>query len=253
MAAALVAELTKLVTEMKTILSTIKESAETVKPAKAAKKVKSESAEPKAPRDATPTFMARNAYGKVLRLRHAERYAEDKAAGTKHLTTQKNLIDEDKPAFEKFTSAFVSAVESSGIPASRWKKDDEEFVEWESEFIKTFMAPASASVPSKKAPAPAPAPAPAQKPSSPVSAAVSASAAPPKKVLAKKAVKTVAKPTVTDTSLVRLTIDGDDYLRDTKTNGLWRLDEEGVQGAFTGYYQAGKEEPIRYCDSPEDE
>lgn len=246
MAAALVAELTKLVTEMKTILSTIKESAETVKPAKAAKKVKSESAEPKAPRDATPTFMARNAYGKVLRLRHAERYAEDKAAGTKHLTTQKNLIDEDKPAFEKFTSAFVSAVESSGIPASRWKKDDEEFVEWESEFIKTFTAPSTASVPLKKA-------APAPKPSSPVSAAVSASAAPPKKVLVKKAVKTVAKPTVTDSSLARITIDGDEYLRDTKTNGLWRIDEDGIQGAFTGYYQAGKEDPIRYCDSPEDE
>jgi len=245
MAAALVAELTKLVAEVKTILSSIKESAESVKPAKAAKKVKSESAEPKAPRDATPTFMARNAYGKVLRLRHAERYAEDKAAGTKHLTTQKNLIDEDKPAFEKFTSAFISAVESSGIPAARWKKDDEEFTEWESEFIKTFMAPPSAS---KKA-----APAPAPKPSSPVSAAVSVSAAPPKKVLAKKPAKTVAKPTVTDSSLARITIDGDEYLRDTKTNGLWRIDEDGIQGAFTGYYQAGKEDLIRYCDSPEDE
>ena len=243
MAASLVTELTKLVGEMKTIVTSMKESAESAKAPKATKKAKSESAEPKAPRDATPTFMARNAYGKVLRLRHAERYAEDKATGIKHLTTQKNLIDEDKPAFEKFSVAFIAALESSDIPASRWKKDDEEFTEWESEFIKTFSAPvASAAAPQKKVVA---------KPPSPVSAAQPKPGA--KLAPIKKAAKVVAKPTPTDTSLSRLTIDGDEYLRDTTTNALWRIDEDGVQGAFTGYYQAGNKEPIRYCDHPEDE
>lgn len=261
MAASLVSELTKLVAEAKTLVAEMKTLTVASKAAPSAKTTKAKKdkgdAEAKAPRDATPSFMARNAYGKLLRLQHADRYASDKTEGIKHLTTQKNLIDEDKPAFEAFCTAFVEAIGSSGIPASRWKKDDEEFMTWESEFIKTSLAPSTTPKASPKAvqkPS-APAKPAAPKPAHVVAAAAAAAAAPPKKVLqaGKKAVKTVAKPTHTDASLARITIDGDDYLRDTTTNALWRVDEDGVQGAFTGYYQAGNADPIRYCDHPEDE
>ena len=72
----------------------------------------------------------------------------------------------------------------------------------------------------------------------------------------KKAVKTVAKDAAPapDDSLAKTIIFEEEYLRDTKTQALWKVDEDGNQGPFVGYYQAGDEdEPIRYADHPEDE
>jgi len=228
MAAALVAELTKLVAEVKTVLAATKALQAVVKAEKTvsekpAKKVKSDA---KVSRDSTPSFMARNAYGKVLRLRHAERYAEDKAAGVKHLNTQSNLIHADKATYDTFCGAFIAELETTGIPASRWKKDDEEYAAFEDAFISN-MGSSNAAAPPKKA----------------------ASAAPPVKILAKKA-KPAPAPEA-DESLLPLTVGGEDYLRDSSSNHLWKVDEDGVQGAFVGIYQPGnKKEPIHFCDSP---
>ena len=233
MAAALVAELTKLVAEVKTVLAATKAlhaEAKTVKTAseKPVKKVKSDEA--KTPRDSTPSFMARNAYGKVLRARYAERYAADKAVSISHLKTQKDLIDEDKATYDTFCGAFIAELETTGIPASRWKKDDEEYAAFEDAFISNMGS--SNAAPKK---------------------AAAAAAAPPVKILAKKA-KTAPAPPKTpeaDESLLPLTVGGEDYLRDSSSNHLWKVDEDGAQGAFAGIYQPGnKKEPIHFCDSP---
>jgi len=233
MAAALVAELTKLVAEVKTVLAATKALQAEVKTVKTVsekpvKKVKSDEA--KTPRDSTPSFMARNAYGKVLRVRYAERYAADKAASISHLKTQKDLIDEDKATYDTFCGAFIAELETTGIPASRWKKDDEEYAAFEDAFISN-MGSSNAAAPPKKA----------------------ASAAPPVKILAKKAKPAPAPPKTpeADESLLPLTVGGEDYLRDTSSNHLWKVDEDGAQGAFVGIYQPGnKKEPIHFCDSP---
>jgi len=154
MAAALVAELTKLVAEVKTVLAATKalQAVKTVSE-KPAKKVKSDDA--KVSRDSTPSFMARNAYGKVLRARYAGRYAADKAASISHLKTQKDLIDEDKATYDTFCGAFIAELETTGIPASRWKKDDEEYAAFEDAFISN-MGSSNAAAPPKKAVAAAP-------------------------------------------------------------------------------------------------
>jgi hypothetical protein len=77
----------------------------------------------------------------------------------------------------------------------------------------------------------------------------------PKKPL----VKGTAKPKVAvkedDGSLGRITIDGQDYHRDTSMNGLWKVADDGEGfGAWVGYYQPGNEDqPIRFTDFPADE
>ena len=93
-------------------------------------------------------------------------------------------------------------------------------------------------------------------------ATATATATPPKPASAKPAPaapKKAAKPAapaapVQDESMDRLTIFEEDYFRDTKTQALWKVDDEGNQGPFVGYFQAGDEdEPIRYAEHPEDE
>ena len=75
----------------------------------------------------------------------------------------------------------------------------------------------------------------------------------------KPLVKGSAKPKVAvkedDGSLGRITIDGQDYHRDTSMNGLWKVADDGEGfGAWVGYYQPGNEDqPIRFTDSPADE
>ena len=256
MAAALVAELTKLVAEQKSLNAEMKMLIAAAAPAKTAVVKKVKDAEAKTPRDATPSFMARNIYGKVLRLKNAERYASDKTEGINHLKTQAALIAEDKEAFDIFVAACIEALESTGIPASRWKKDDEEYTAWEEEYISATSS--GSSKPAAK-PAAAPAAAPAMPPKKvlvkkPVTAAPPppAAAAPPKKVITKKA-QLPASPVETE-GMPKMTIDDEEYFFDSATNGLWEKDEDGNQGAWRGYFQPGnKEEPIRYCDAPEDE
>jgi hypothetical protein len=197
--------------------------------------------DPDAPkREATPLFKARTAYIAQIKVSHAERFAEEKAAGIKYLTTAKSIIDEDKTAFDDFVAEFIASAGSS---------------------------PSNASA----APAPAPAPAPAAATPKKLSAAdlkkaaeakktSASSATPPKPTAAKpasapaapkKPVKTVApKAPAPDESLAKTEIDGEEYLRDTKTQALWKLDEDGHQGPFVGYYE---DEAIRYAEHPEDE
>lgn len=195
--------------------------------------------DPDAPkREATPLFKARGAYIAQIKISHADRFAADKDAGIKYLTTAKNIIDEDKPAFEAFVAEFIA---SSGSSASN----------------------AAAS-----APAPAPAPTSSVTPKKVFAADVkkaaeakkTVTATPPKPATAKpvpsapkKAVKKVPqKAPEPDDSLAKIEIDGEEYLRDTTTQALWKVDEDGNQGSFTGYYNPD-EESIRYVDHPEDE
>ena len=202
----LLSELAKSLVGQGSSVKTVKTEVKTA----AAKKEK----DPDAPkREATPLFKARTAYIAEIKVSHAERFAEEKAAGIKYLTTAKSIIDEDKPAFDAFVANFIG---------------------------------------SSPAPAPAPAAAAAAVATPPKPASAKPLAAPP---APKKQVKTVKPaPLQVDDSLAKIEIEGDEYLRDTKTQALWRLDEDGHQGSFVGYYQAGNEdEPIRCCEHPEEE
>lgn len=200
--------------------------------------------DPDAPkREATPLFKARTAYIAQIKVSHAERFAEEKAAGIKYLTTAKSIIDEDKTAFDDFVADFIASAGSSpsnaaAVPAPA-------------------PAPAAATTPKKVSAAdlkkaaeakkvPAPAPAAVATPPKPTAAKPAAAPGAPK-----KPVKTVApKAPAPDDSLAKTEIDGEDYLRDTKTQALWKLDEDGHQGPFVGYYE---DEAIRYAEHPEDE
>lgn len=224
----LLSELAKSLVGQSSSVKTVKTEAKT-----SAKKEK----DPDAPkREATPLFKARTAYIAKIKVSHADRFAEDKAAGIKYLTTAKNIIDEDKPAFEAFVAEFIGSspapvAVSSPAPVEAAPKK---------------MTPADL----KKAADAKKSSAPTATPPKPVAAKPSAPAAP------KKAVKTVAKtaPPPADDSLAKTEIFEEEYLRDTKTQALWKVDEEGNQGPFVGYYQAGnEEEPIRYTEHPEDE
>ena len=228
----LLSELAKSLVGQGSSVKTVKTEVKTA----AAKKEK----DPDAPkREATPLFKARTAYIAEIKVSHAERFAEEKAAGIKYLTTAKSIIDEDKPAFDAFVANFIG---SSPAPAPA-------------------PAAAAAATPKKLNPADLKKAAEAKKAPAPAAAAV---ATPPKPASAKplaappapkKQVKTVKPaPLQVDDSLAKIEIEGDEYLRDTKTQALWRLDEDGHQGSFVGYYQAGNEdEPIRCCEHPEEE
>ena len=94
------------------------------------------------------------------------------------------------------------------------------------------------------------------------SAAAKAESAKPAAAAKKPLVKGTAKAKVAaavvkedDGSLARISIDGQDYHRDTSMNGLWKVADDGEGfGAWVGYYQPGNdEEPIRFTDSPADE
>lgn len=194
--------------------------------------------DPDAPkREATPLFKARTAYIAQIKVSHAERFAEEKAAGIKYLTTAKSIIDEDKPAFDEFVAEFIASAGSSPSNAA------------------AAPAPAAAATPKKvsaadlkKAAEAKKAPAPAAVATPPKPTAAKPAAAPP---APKKPVKTVApKAPAPDESLAKTEIDGEEYLRDTKTQALWKLDEDGHQGPFVGYYE---DEAIRYAEHPEDE
>jgi hypothetical protein len=227
----LLSELAKSLVGQGSSIKTVKSEVKTT-----AKKEK----DPDAPkREATPLFKARMAYIAQIKVSHAERFAEEKAAGIKYLTTAKSIIDEDKTAFDAFVADFIASAGSS---------------------------------PSNAAAAPAPAPAPAAaatpkklnaadlKKAAEAKKTSAATATPPKPATAKpaaapgapkKAVKTVApKAPAPDESLAKTEIDGEEYLRDTKTQALWKLDEDGHQGPFVGYYEDGE---IRYADHPEDD
>jgi hypothetical protein len=194
--------------------------------------------DPDAPkREATPLFKARTAYIAQIKVSHAERFAEEKAAGIKYLTTAKSIIDEDKPAFDEFVAEFIASAGSSpsnaaAVPAPA-----------------PAPAPAAATTPKKVSAADLKKAAEAKKaPAPPKPTAAKPAAAPP---APKKPVKTVApKAPAPDESLAKTEIDGEEYLRDTKTQALWKLDEDGHQGPFVGYYE---DEAIRYAEHPEDE
>jgi hypothetical protein len=201
--------------------------------------------DPNAPKREVPlSFTARTAFIAKIKVSHAERFAEDKAAGIKYLVTAKNIIDENKSDFDAFVSEFIAHHGSS--PASN-----------------AAAAPAAVSKPaaaSSAAPAaPAPAATPKKLTAADLKAKKPATATPPKPAAAKPtpaAPKKAAKPAapVQDESMDRITIFEEDYFRDTKTQALWKVDDEGNQGPFVGYFQAGDEdEPIRYAEHPEDE
>ena len=231
--------------EKMTLLSELAKSlvgqGSSVKTVKTETKTAKKEKDPDAPkREATPLFKARTAYIAQIKVSHAERFAEDKAAGVKYLTTAKNIIDEDKPAFEAFVAEFIASAGSSPSNAAA-----------------PAPAPAPAATPKKMTPADLKKAAEAKKSSA---AAPAATATPPKPAAKpapgapKKAVKTVAKTPVVDDSLAKIEIFEEQYLRDTKTQALWKVDDDGNQGPFVGYYQPGEEdEPIRYADHPEDE
>lgn len=201
--------------------------------------------DPNAPKREVPlSFTARTAFIAKIKVSHAERFAEDKAAGIKYLVTAKNIIDENKSDFDAFVSEFIAHHGSS--PASN-----------------AAAAPAAVSKPaaaSSAAPAaPAPAATPKKLTAADLKAKKPATATPPKPAAAKPAPaapKKAAKPAapVQDESMDRITIFEEDYFRDTKTQALWKVDDEGNQGPFVGYFQAGDvDEPIRYAEHPEDE
>ena len=103
----LLSELAKSLVGQGSSVKTVKTEVKTA----AAKKEK----DPDAPkREATPLFKARTAYIAEIKVSHAERFAEEKAAGIKYLTTAKSIIDEDKPAFDAFVANFIG---SSPAPA----------------------------------------------------------------------------------------------------------------------------------------
>ena len=230
----LLSELAKSLVGQGSSVKTVKTEVKTA----AAKKEK----DPDAPkREATPLFKARTAYIAEIKVSHAERFAEEKAAGIKYLTTAKSIIDEDKPAFDEFVAEFIASAGSSPSNAA----------------AVPAPAPAAAATPKKVSAAdlkkaaeaktaPAPAPAAVATPPKPTAAKPPAAPSAPK-----KPVKTVApKAPAPDESLAKTEIDGEEYLRDTKTQALWKLDEDGHQGPFVGYYE---DEAIRYAEHPEDE
>ena len=189
--------------------------------------------DPDAPkREATPLFKARTAYIAEIKVSHADRFAEEKDAGIKYLTTAKSIIDEDKPAFDAFVAKFIASAGSSpsnaasaapAAPASSPKKMSAAELKKAAEVKKTAATPPKPTAAKPLAAPPAP----------------------------KKPVKTVApKAPAPDESLAKTEIDGEEYLRDTKTQALWKLDEDGHQGPFVGYYE---DEAIRYAEHPEDE
>ena len=198
-------------------------------------------------RDVPLSFTARTAFIAKIKVSHAERFAEEKANGTKYLVTAKSIIDENKADFDAFVAEFIAANTPSSVSNA------------------AAAAPAVVSKPASS-PAPVAAATPkkltaadlkAKKP-----ATATATATPPKPASAKPAPaapKKAAKPAapaapVQDESMDRLTIFEEDYFRDTKTQALWKVDDEGNQGPFVGYFQAGDEdEPIRYAEHPEDE
>lgn len=198
--------------------------------------------DPNAPKREVPlSFTARTAFIAKIKVSHAERFAEDKAAGIKYLVTAKNIIDENKSEFDAFVSEFIARHGSS--PASN-----------------AAAAPAAVSKPAASSAAPAaPAATPKKLTAADLKAKKPATATPPKPAAAKPAPaapKKAAKPAapVQDESMDRITIFEEDYFRDTKTQALWKVDDEGNQGPFVGYFQAGDEdEPIRYAEHPEDE
>lgn len=227
----LLSELAKSLVGQGSSVKTVKTEVKTA----AAKKEKDPNAKK---REANPLFKARMAYIAEIRVSHKERFAEEKAAGIKYLTTAKSIIDEDKPAFDAFVAEFIASAGSSPSNAAA---------------PAPAPAPAPAATPKKMTPADLKKAAEAKKASAPAAVAT-----PPKPAAApsapKKQVKTVAKTPAVDDSLAKIEIDGDEYLRDTKTQALWKVDEDGHQGPFIGYYQAGNEdEPIRCCEHPEEE
>ena len=183
-------------------------------------------------REVPLSFTARTAFIAKIKVSHAERFVDDKAAGVKYLVTAKNIIDENKADFDAFVAEFIANHGSS--PASN---------------------AAAAPVVSK----PAPAATPKKLTAADLKAKKPETATPPKPASAKPAPaapKKAAKPAapVQDESMDRITIFEEDYFRDTKTQALWKVDDEGNQGPFVGYFQAGNEdEPIRYAEHPEDE
>lgn len=196
--------------------------------------------DPNAPKREVPlSFTARTAFIAKIKVSHAERFAEDKAAGIKYLVTAKNIIDENKSDFDAFVSEFIAHHGSS--PASN-----------------AAAAPAAVSKPASSASS-APAATPKKLTAADLKAKKTATATPPKPATAKPtpaAPKKAPKPAapVQDESMDRITIFEEDYFRDTKTQALWKVDDEGNQGPFVGYFQAGDEdEPIRYAEHPEDE
>ena len=196
-------------------------------------------------REVPLSFTARTAFIAKIKVSHAERFAEDKAAGIKYLVTAKNIIDEDKPTFEAFVAEFIANHGSS--PASN------------AAAAPAVSKPAPAAVVSSPAPAAAAA-TPKKLTAADLKAKKPVTATPPKPATAKPAAppapKKAAKPAapVQDESMDRITIFEEDYFRDTKTQALWKVDDEGNQGPFVGYFQAGNDdEPIRYAEHPEDE
>ena len=195
-------------------------------------------------REVPLSFTARTAFIAKIKVSHAERFAEDKAAGIKYLVTAKNIIDEDKPTFEAFVAEFIANHGSS--PASN------------AAAAPAVSKPAPAAVVSSPAPAAAAA-TPKKLTAADLKAKKPVTATPPKPASAKPAPaapKKAAKPAapVQDESMDRITIFEEDYFRDTKTQALWKVDDEGNQGPFVGYFQAGNDdEPIRYAEHPEDE
>ena len=195
-------------------------------------------------REVPLSFTARTAFIAKIKVSQAERFAEDKAAGIKYLVTAKNIIDEDKPAFEAFVAEFIANHGSS--PASN------------AAAAPAVSKPAPAAVVSS--PAPAATATPKKLTAADLKAKKPVTATPPKPASAKPAAppasKKAAKPAapVQDESMDRITIFEEDYFRDTKTQALWKVDDEGNQGPFVGYFQAGNDdEPIRYAEHPEDE
>jgi hypothetical protein len=201
--------------------------------------------DPNAPKREVPlSFTARTAFIAKIKESHAERFAEDKAAGIKYLVTAKNIIDENKGDFDAFVAEFIAHHGSS--PASN------------AAAAPAVSKPAAAAAASSAAPA-APVATPKKLTAADLKAKKPATATPPKPAAAKPAPaapKKAAKPAapVQDESMDRITIFEEDYFRDTKTQALWKVDDEGNQGPFVGYFQAGDEdEPIRYAEHPEDE
>ena len=231
--------------------------------AKAAKKEKKEK-DPSAPkRVAGAGQKAWFAYIEHCITTMPERFTEAPLRKEK-LSVVKAIRAEDKEGYDAFVAKYKedhpaapSAAPSAAASASASAESDAES-DAEAE-AKPVQKKAPAKAPKVEAKAPKAPEAAAAAPSKPMTAAEKIAAIKAKRTAeaAKKpsAAKKVVQAQESDGSLGRISIDGQDYHRDTGMNGLWKVAEDGEGfGAWVGYYQPGnEEEPIRFTESPADE
>jgi hypothetical protein len=214
--------------------------------AKAAKKEKKEK-DPSAPkRIAGAGQKAWFAYIEHCISTMPERFTEAPLRKEK-LSVVKAIRAEDKEGYDAFVAKYKEEHPSATASAAADESDAESV-----EAKPVAKKAAAPKAPEAKAEA-------AAAPSKPMTAAEKIAA-----IKAKRAAETSKKPAAakkvvqtqeSDGSLGRISIDGQDYHRDTGMNGLWKVADDGEGfGAWVGYYQPGnEEEPIRFTDSPADE